>query len=81
MPGRNNRLTVMFSATFPKEIRKLAGDFIDPYAYIKIGLPINCTSTPSVVAYTSNMPSLQRAKHPFGRSSNLSMTRIRYQRS
>lgn len=36
--------TVMFSATFPKEIRKLATDFLKKYAFLKVGRVGSTTS-------------------------------------
>lgn len=33
-----NRTTLMYSATFPKEIRRLARDFLKPnYLFLKVG--------------------------------------------
>jgi len=37
MPGVMERQTLMFSATFPKEIQRLAGDFLDDYIFLTIG--------------------------------------------
>jgi len=37
MPGVNERRTVMFSATFPSEIQKLAKAFMKPYVFIAVG--------------------------------------------
>jgi len=37
MPSREQRQTLMFSATFPKPIQKLARDFLNGYVYISIG--------------------------------------------
>jgi len=37
MPGVNDRQTLMFSATFPKEIRQLAADFLRDYLFLKVG--------------------------------------------
>ena len=38
MPRRGDRLTMMFSATFPQEIQRLAGDFLDSdYVFITVG--------------------------------------------
>ena len=31
------RQTMMFSATFPNEIQRLAGDFLDDYVFIAVG--------------------------------------------
>jgi len=37
MPGREQRQTLMFSATFPAPIQKLAGEFMRPYIWIGVG--------------------------------------------
>jgi len=37
MPGVHHRTTTMFSATFPREIRKLAEDFLNNYLFISVG--------------------------------------------
>ena len=37
MPGKCERQTLMFSATFPEEIQRLAGDFLDDYIFITVG--------------------------------------------
>jgi ATP-dependent RNA helicase DDX3X len=37
MPDINHRTTTMFSATFPREIRKLAEDFLNNYLFISVG--------------------------------------------
>lgn len=37
MPGVGARQTLMFSATFPKEIQRLAADFLDNYIFLKVG--------------------------------------------
>ena len=37
MPRIGERQTLMFSATFPKQIQKLAQDFLDDYIFITIG--------------------------------------------
>lgn len=37
MPGVNQRRTMMFSATFPSEIQKLAKEFMRPYVFIAVG--------------------------------------------
>lgn len=41
MPKKEQRVTAMFSATFPKEVRGLAVDHLARYAYLKIGLPVS----------------------------------------
>ena len=38
MPGRSDRITMMFSATFPQEIQRLAGDFLNgDYVFLTVG--------------------------------------------
>jgi len=37
MPPCGERQTLMFSATFPKEIQKLASDFLDNYIFLRVG--------------------------------------------
>lgn len=37
MPGKEERRTLMFSATFPEQIQKLAAEFLNEYVYITIG--------------------------------------------
>lgn len=37
MPGKCERQTLMFSATFPEEIQRLAGDFLNDYIFITVG--------------------------------------------
>jgi ATP-dependent RNA helicase DDX3X len=37
MPGVRHRQTLMFSATFPKEIQKLAQDFLYNYIFLRVG--------------------------------------------
>lgn len=37
MPGPENRQTLMFSATFPKEIQMLARDFLKDYVFLAVG--------------------------------------------
>jgi len=37
MPPSRQRQTIMFSATFPKEIRELAGDFLNDYLFLAVG--------------------------------------------
>jgi len=37
MPNTNSRQTLMFSATFPREIQKLAGDFLHEYIFLRVG--------------------------------------------
>ena len=37
MPGKAERLTLMFSATFPKDIQILARDFLNDYVFLSVG--------------------------------------------
>lgn len=37
MPDKSERQTLMFSATFPEEIQRLAGDFLNDYIFITVG--------------------------------------------
>jgi ATP-dependent RNA helicase DDX3X len=37
MPPTGSRQTTMFSATFPKEIQRLASDFLDNYIFLSVG--------------------------------------------
>lgn len=37
MPVREDRQTLMFSATFPKEIQQLASDFLNDYIFLTVG--------------------------------------------
>lgn len=37
LPGKGERQTLMFSATFPKEIQRLASDFLDDYLFLAVG--------------------------------------------
>ena len=37
MPSKTARQTLMFSATFPEEIQKLAGDFLNDYLFVTVG--------------------------------------------
>ncbi len=36
MPRTGQRQTLMFSATFPKEIQRLAGDFLANYVFLTV---------------------------------------------
>merc|ERR1712013_212115 len=38
MPSKMNRQTLMFSATFPSEIQRLAGEFLNNYLHLQVGL-------------------------------------------
>ena len=37
MPEKAERQTLMFSATFPEEIQRLAGDFLNDYIFLTVG--------------------------------------------
>lgn len=37
LPPKGERQTLMFSATFPKEIQQLASDFLDDYIFLAVG--------------------------------------------
>ncbi len=37
MPHKSERLTLMFSATFPKDIQSLARDFLNDYIFLEVG--------------------------------------------
>ena len=37
MPPTGQRQTLMFSATFPKEIQRLAADFLSNYVFLTVG--------------------------------------------
>ena len=37
MPAKENRQTLMFSATFPEEIQNLAAEFLNDYVFLTIG--------------------------------------------
>lgn len=37
LPPKEKRQTLMFSATFPKEIQQLASDFLDDYIFLAVG--------------------------------------------
>ncbi len=37
MPPKGQRQTLMFSATFPEQIQKLAGDFLENYIFVTVG--------------------------------------------
>jgi len=37
MPPSSKRQTLMFSATFPKEIQRLAGSFLRDYIFLTVG--------------------------------------------
>jgi len=37
LPPKGDRQTLMFSATFPKQIQALASDFLDNYIFLAVG--------------------------------------------
>lgn len=37
MPGTSHRQTLMFSATFPEEIQRLASDFLNDWIFLRVG--------------------------------------------
>mmetsp|Transcript_748 Transcript_748/g.2621 ORF Transcript_748/g.2621 Transcript_748/m.2621 type:complete len:219 (+) Transcript_748:903-1559(+) len=37
MPGLHDRQTLLFSATFPKEIQRMASDFLNDYVFLSVG--------------------------------------------
>lgn len=37
MPSKGERQTLMFSATFPDDIQRLARDFLDSYLFVTVG--------------------------------------------
>jgi len=37
MPSKSERQTLMFSATFPEDIQKLARDILDDYIFVTVG--------------------------------------------
>lgn len=37
MPGKTERQTLMFSATFAEDIQKLAADFLNDYLFVTVG--------------------------------------------
>lgn len=38
MPGKSERQTLMFSATFPQEIQLLAKDFLNDYLFLTVSM-------------------------------------------
>ena len=37
LPSKENRQTLMFSATFPEEIQQLAAEFLNDYVFLTVG--------------------------------------------
>lgn len=44
MPAKGNRQTLMFSATFPAEIQKLAAEFLNDHIFLTVGVVGGTTS-------------------------------------
>ena len=38
MPGKRDRNTLLFSATFPDDIQRMASDFLEEYLFLSVGL-------------------------------------------
>ena len=38
MTAKEDRQTMMFSATFPESIQRMAGDFMKPYLFVTVGV-------------------------------------------
>ncbi|EDO27708.1 predicted protein, partial [Nematostella vectensis] len=56
MPDKSERQTLMFSATFPEEIQRLAGDFLNDYLFLTVGRVGGTTSDieQTVIEVTDN---------------------------
>ena len=44
MPAKGERQTLMFSATFPEEIQRLASDFLNDHIFLTVGVVGGTTS-------------------------------------
>lgn len=44
LPSKENRQTLMFSATFPEEIQQLASEFLNDYIFLTVGRVGSTTS-------------------------------------
>ena len=44
LPSKENRQTLMFSATFPEEIQQLASEFLNDYVFLTVGRVGSTTS-------------------------------------
>lgn len=44
LPSKENRQTLMFSATFPEEIQQLAAEFLNDYVFLTVGRVGSTTS-------------------------------------
>ena len=50
MPGREQRQTMMFSATFPRTVMRIADNFLNNPAMLKVGpLAINPSPSPAML--------------------------------
>lgn len=58
MPRTGDRLTLMFSATFPREIQRLAADFLNKYLFLSVGRVGSTTSN-----ITQKVSGLRSAVH------------------
>ena len=38
MPGKKHRTTLLFSATFPDDIQRMASEFLNEYLFLTVGL-------------------------------------------
>ena len=45
MPSKMNRQTLMFSATFPSEIQRLAGEFLNNYLHLQVTFGVSILSS------------------------------------
>ena len=58
MPPRGQRQTLLFSATFPKEIQRLAADFMHNYIFLAVGRV--GSSTDLIVQHVEFVPSHEK---------------------
>jgi len=58
LPGTQDRQTLMFSATFPREIQKLAQDFLYDYIFLRVGRV--GSTTESIVQHVINAEEHQK---------------------
>jgi len=60
MPGCDERQTMMFSATFPQEIQRLASDFMKNYVYLTVGrVGSACKDVTQSVEFVENNDKLE----------------------
>ena len=64
MPPRGQRQTLLFSATFPKEIQRLAADFMHNYIFLAVGRV--GSSTDLIVQHVEFVPVHGEAPGPAG---------------